>query len=156
MTFDRLPGRAGKVGRNCRCLCLRMCVGLFCGGRWEGNHGACRNSFGRPLRGSHRRQSQRPFRLRFGRHRNTRCSAVWHTLPNQFGDGIGTAFEKPSGPWEERSPSLILARMRTRSMAAGVHSTSPPRNDTSLSKALEYLIQRVGKRGIRHISLVPV
>jgi len=109
MTFDRLPGRAGKVRRNCRCLRLRMCIGLFCGGPCEGIRGTCRSSFGRSLRGSHRRQSGRPFRLRFGRRRNARCSAVWHTLPNQFGNGIRTAFEKPSRPWEEtclHSPSI--------------------------------------------------
>ena len=93
MTFDRLFGRAR---RSCRCHGQRMCIWLYCGDYWQDIRGTSRSSFGMRVRGGHRNQSARPFRLRFGCRRNARWSAVWHALPNQFGDGTGTAFEKPS------------------------------------------------------------
>jgi hypothetical protein len=94
VTFDRLLGRAR---RSCRCLCLRMCIRLFCGDYWEDIRDLSEQlRYAGP--GGRRRQLAWPLQLRFGRRRNAGCSAVWHALPNQFGDGIGTTFEKPSGP----------------------------------------------------------
>jgi len=69
MTFDRLLGRAR---RSCRCHGQRMCIWLYCGDYWQDIRGTSRSSFGMRVRGGHRNQSARPFRLRFGCRRNAR------------------------------------------------------------------------------------